>query len=83
MFDLDDKSISMSVYVKRLFKKLSSKHKTAYKASMKEQQLNTIIADADCREFYFRTRLISDYVSGMTDQFAFDEYCAFPVIAEF
>jgi dGTPase len=83
MFDLDDKSISMSVYVKRLFKKLSSKHKVAYKASMKDQQLSTIIADADCREFYFRTRLIIDYVSGMTDQFAFDEYRAFHVIDEF
>jgi dGTPase len=83
MFDLDDKSISMSVYVKRLFKKLSSKHKAAYKESMKEQQLNTIITDADCREFYFRTRLIIDYVSGMTDQFAFDEYRAFHVIDEF
>jgi dGTPase len=83
MFDLDDKSISMSVYVKRLFKKLFSKHKAAYKASMQERQLNTIIADADCREFYFLTCLIIDYLSGMTDQFAFDEYRAFHVIDEF
>jgi dGTPase len=77
----DDKSIS--IYVKRLFKKLSSKHKAAYKIAMKDLHLETEIDDADCREFYFRTRLIIDYVSGMTDQFAFDEYRAFHVIDEF
>jgi dGTPase len=82
MYD-DGTRLPISVYVKRLFKKLSSKHKAAYKTAMKSQLLETEIPDSDCREFYFRTRLIIDYVSGMTDQFAFDEYRAFHVIDEF
>nr|MBF4269445.1 hypothetical protein [Vibrio anguillarum] len=30
--------------------------------------------DYDVWEFYFRVRLIQDYISGMTDQYAYDEY---------
>ncbi len=28
----------------------------------------------DLKELYFRCRLLQDYISGMTDQFAHDEY---------
>ncbi|MBR9728425.1 dGTPase [Shewanella intestini] len=79
----EDKAISIPIYPKRLFKKLSSKHLTAYQLAMENNQLTEQISDESCREFYFRTRLLIDYISGMTDQFAYDEYRAFHVIADF
>lgn len=57
----------------RLFHKLSTKHCMAYKEAMAklghlpESQL-------EIREFYYRARLIQDYISGMTDLYAYDEY---------
>jgi dGTPase len=78
-----DKQIAIPIYPKRLFKKLSSKHIAAYQSAMTDSVVPTQLADEDCREFYYRTRLIIDYISGMTDQFAYDEYRAFHVIDEF
>lgn len=79
----EDKLLSIPIYPARLYKKLSSKHIAAYQTAMAEGALTTQIADEDCREFYFRMRLIIDYISGMTDQFAYDEYRAFHVIDDF
>lgn len=56
----------------RLYKKLSSKHIRAYNKAVTGQN--------DVLEFYYRCRLIQDYISGMTDQFAYDEYRALMVI---
>jgi len=57
----------------RLIKRLSSKHIVAYKNSVKDLSL-----DDDERfkleEWYYRSRLLLDYITGMTDDFAFDEY---------
>lgn len=54
---------------KRLFKKLPNKHLRAYD--------NVIIENStDEDEYYYRCRLLQDYISGMTDQFAYDEYRA-------
>nr|WP_244325720.1 dGTPase [Shewanella aestuarii] len=75
--------IAIPIYPKRLFKKLSSKHLAAYQQAMESQQLAKYFNDETCREFYFRSRLMIDYISGMTDQFAYDEYRAFHVIDEF
>lgn len=57
----------------RLFHKLSTKHCLAYKEAIaklghlpEEQQ--------EIHEFYYRARLIQDYISGMTDLYAYDEY---------
>ncbi|NKF49186.1 dGTPase [Shewanella sp. WXL01] len=80
---IDISDINIPIYPKRLFKKLSSKHVAAYKAAMDDNALIAQIDDEQCREFYFRTRLLIDYISGMTDQFAYDEYRAFNVIDEF
>lgn len=56
---------SSNLLCRRLIKKLPDKHIKAYrKASKHEPTL----------EFYYRCRLIQDYISGMTDQFAYDEY---------
>jgi len=54
---------------KRLFKKLPNKHLRAY-----ENVINENSSDGD--EYYYRCRLFQDYISGMTDQFAYDEYRA-------
>jgi len=71
-----------SIYTQRLFKKLPEKHKKAYRDAVQKQALAEQIPSATAREFYFRTRLLIDYISGMTDQYAFDEYRAFHVIEE-
>ena len=57
----------------RLIRRLSSKHIVAYKNAIEK------ISKEDknyyeLHEWYFRARLILDYISGMTDDFAFDEY---------
>ncbi len=55
------------LFEKRLFKKLPTKHVRAY--------LNAAdMGVSDEYEFYYRCRLMQDFVSGMTDQFAYDEY---------
>jgi len=54
---------------KRLFKKLPNKHLRAY-----DNVINENSTDED--EYYYRCRLFQDYISGMTDQFAYDEYRA-------
>ena len=54
---------------KRLFKKLPNKHLRAY-----DNIINKYSTDED--EYYYRCRLFQDYISGMTDQFAYDEYRA-------
>ena len=57
----------------RLIRRLSSKHIVAYKNTIKA------IQSYDNKEFlllewYHRARLILDYISGMTDDFAYDEF---------
>ncbi|WP_405630197.1 dGTPase [Pseudoalteromonas sp. Ld20] len=62
----------------RLLKKLSKKHLNSY-----SQAIDAMQAEPDhvlAYEFYYRCRLIQDYISGMTDQFAYDEYRALMVI---
>ena len=57
----------------RLFHKLSGKHRKAY-----QQQMRALIVDQKYQrllwERYYRSRLIQDYISGMTDNYAWDEY---------
>ena len=58
---------------KRLIKRISSKQIVAYKNDIKK--LNTDnIEEYNILEFYYRVRLIIDYISGMTDDFALEEY---------
>mgnify|MGYP005990015121 CR=1 FL=1 len=55
----------------RLFKRLANKHLKAYQQAVEPRKNK---ADFNLHEFYFRCRLIQDNVSGMTDQFALEEY---------
>ncbi|MDO6762363.1 dGTPase [Agarivorans sp. 1_MG-2023] len=72
-----------SAYIQRLFKKLPAKHLAAYQKAMTEKPVSEQFGNEQCREFYYRTRLIIDYISGMTDQYAYDEFRAFNVISDF
>lgn len=62
----------------RLIKKLSKKHLNSY-----QKAIDNLAGEPDhysAYEFYHRCRLIQDYISGMTDQFAYDEYRSLMVI---
>lgn len=59
----------------RLFHKLSGKHKGRYKEDVKDIYANKLSLNKDkMMELYARTRLLIDYISGMTDQFALEEF---------
>ncbi|WP_058374698.1 dGTPase [Pseudoalteromonas translucida] len=62
----------------RLVKKLSKKHLNSYQHAIDAMQEEPDHFTA--YEFYYRCRLIQDYISGMTDQFAYDEYRSLMVI---
>lgn len=57
----------------RLFHKLSVKHRLAYREAVDGL---APLGEAALRvqEYYYRARLIQDYISGMTDLYAYDEY---------
>ncbi len=68
---IDDEKISCFISM-RLIKRVSSKQIVAYsndvKALNREEESFAIL------EYYYRVRLIIDYISGMTDDFALNEY---------
>jgi dGTPase len=57
----------------RLIKRLSPKHIVAYKNSI-EKLDKSDKEKCSLEEWYYRARLILDYISGMTDDFALNEY---------
>ncbi|ADO49815.1 dGTPase [[Enterobacter] lignolyticus] len=56
----------------RLFHKLSTRHRLAYVEAV--NKLERHAAEFPIMEYYYRCRLIQDYISGMTDLYAWDEY---------
>lgn len=56
----------------RLYHKLSTRHKLAYAEAMKNYAKDS--GEYAIREYYYRCRLLQDYISGMTDVYAWDEY---------
>ncbi|MBV8044627.1 dGTPase [Pluralibacter sp.] len=56
----------------RLFHKLSTRHRLAYVEAV--NKLERQAAEFPIMEYYYRCRLIQDYISGMTDLYAWDEY---------
>ncbi|WP_435947230.1 dGTPase [Dryocola sp. BD586] len=56
----------------RLYHKLSTKHRLAYIEAVND--LTPAEPEYAVREYYYRCRLIQDYISGMTDLYAWDEY---------
>jgi len=57
----------------RLIKRVSSKQIVAYQNDVKKLDIG-LKEEYTIMEWYFRVRLIIDYVSGMTDDFALHEY---------
>ncbi|MFP1909981.1 dGTPase [Lonsdalea quercina] len=57
----------------RLYHKLSRKHCLAYREAVESLEKKPA-EQQECLEFYYRGRLIQDYISGMTDLYAYDEY---------
>lgn len=75
------KSLSKTEFLKscpietRLYHDLSNKHKRYYSYSVKSIHEQESVSDEDrILELYYRSRLLIDYISGMTDRFAFEEY---------
>ena len=56
----------------RLYQKLSTRHRLAYVEAM--SKLDRHSPQWPVMEYYYRCRLIQDYISGMTDLYAWDEY---------
>lgn len=69
-----DKKVD-SIIAKNLFSRLPKKHIVSYKSSLKDIDTNI-----KSHELYFRTRLIIDYISGMTDDYALFEYQALSAV---
>ena len=65
---IEGKKVS-SIVVGNLFSRLPKKHLIAYKTSVKELKQEFAL-----HEFYYRNRLLIDYISGMTDDFALNEF---------
>lgn len=69
----NDKNVP--VLLARLCKKLPPKHLRAYKEALAPAAGNASrFPNIQVMEFYYRCRLIQDLISGMTDQYALDEY---------
>ncbi|AMO55726.1 hypothetical protein GZ77_08685 [Endozoicomonas montiporae] len=59
----------------RLYHRLSRKHKVAYTRAVEGLTNRDLsIHDQQDLEWYYRSRLLIDYVSGMTDHFVVDEF---------
>ncbi len=69
---LKDRKIDCFVSM-RLIKRLSSKQIVAYKHDI-EKLDEKDLESYQILEWYYRVRLIIDYISGMTDDFALEEY---------
>ncbi|UJD90826.1 dGTPase [Rahnella aquatilis] len=57
----------------RLLHKVSAKHRLAYNNAVAALE-GLPVAEHAAQEFYYRARMIQDYISGMTDLYAYDEY---------
>lgn len=68
---LEDKKIDCFIS-ERLIKRISSKQIVAYENDLKKFDKN--LESYQIFELYHRIRLLTDYISGMTDDFALEEY---------
>ncbi|PXF28657.1 deoxyguanosinetriphosphate triphosphohydrolase [Pokkaliibacter plantistimulans] len=66
-----DEQRGVPVYLLRLKRRLPAMHVAAYRQAVKECQSE---ADFVLWERYHRCRMLQDFISGMTDQFAHDEF---------
>ncbi|MFL4399710.1 dGTPase [Citrobacter portucalensis] len=69
---VDNERVKRFPIESRLFQKLSTRHRLAYVEAV--SKISTGCAESSVLEYYYRCRLIQDYISGMTDLYAWDEY---------
>lgn len=68
---LDRRQDAEGLLLRRLYHRLPPRHLAAYR----RDSLNaTLFENATEREWYFRVRLLLDFVSGMTDTYVLEEY---------
>jgi dGTPase len=60
---------------RRLFNRLAPKYKAAYKYAFDNKCRGQRFED--CLEWFYRAHLVTDYISGMTDNYALDTYQLF------
>ncbi|MGU5815596.1 dGTPase [Aeromonas hydrophila] len=60
-------------FARRLFHRLSARHLKAYRLAVAGRR-DPRFSDGAEQEWYFRVRLLLDYVSGMTDTYALEEF---------
>jgi len=69
---LDEEKIDCFISM-RLIRRISSKQIVAYKDDVKNLDKENI-EQYNILQWYYRVRLLTDYISGMTDDFALEEY---------
>ncbi|MBO1520356.1 dGTPase [Oceanisphaera pacifica] len=68
---LDSRQDAESLVLRRLYHRLPPRHLAAYQ---RDSRQTALFEDATEREWYFRVRLLLDFVSGMTDTYILEEY---------
>ena len=68
---VDDENPPILAYERRLFNQLGKRYKKAYEFACKEIQGDD---DFIIKEWWLRTHLVIDHISGMTDEFALNTY---------
>ncbi|MCF1438978.1 MAG: dGTPase, partial [Shewanella sp.] len=71
-FSVLSQDVKKPLVASRLYHKLPRKHRATYEKALQEAKDTGRYCEA--LEFYHRCRLLQDYISGMTDQYAWDEY---------
>ncbi|MDD4854589.1 MAG: dGTPase [Sulfuricurvum sp.] len=70
---LKDERIDNTI-ASKFFRRLSQKHIVAYSVSVDGIEEENSEEERRLREWYYRARLLLDYISGMTDDYALQEY---------
>lgn len=68
---LESRQDAEGLLLRRLYHRLPPRHLAAYK---RDSQQAPLFEQAHEREWYFRVRLLLDFVSGMTDTYVLEEY---------
>ncbi|WP_206605722.1 dGTPase [Pelagibaculum spongiae] len=72
---VNENNLKHKIIETRLFHKISEKQKAAYLTATANITLKATASEEDrLLEFYYRTRLVIDYISSMTDHFAMAEF---------
>lgn len=77
---MDENGLKKYPAESHLFRKLPRKYLFAYQNALRNLDKKASKKEVEMWEFYYRCRLLQDYVSGMTDLYAYEEYQKLMVI---